>query len=89
MRSRVLDAASAAGRDPAEITCAYNVALTVGPGVATDAETVSGSAAAVTDQLASFIDLGFSTINLMPRGVPMSPSQTELLATEVIPALHN
>jgi probable F420-dependent oxidoreductase len=87
MRSRVLDAVHAAGRDPAEFTCAYNVALTVGPGVASDADTVSGSVAAVTDQLAGFIELGFSTINLMPRGDDVA-GQTELLASDVIPALR-
>jgi alkanesulfonate monooxygenase SsuD/methylene tetrahydromethanopterin reductase-like flavin-dependent oxidoreductase (luciferase family) len=88
MRSRVLAAAREADRDPAEITCAYNVAVTVGPGVSPDAGTVSGSVAAVTDQLAGFIALGFTTINLMPRG-PDVASQTELLATEVLPALRH
>jgi alkanesulfonate monooxygenase SsuD/methylene tetrahydromethanopterin reductase-like flavin-dependent oxidoreductase (luciferase family) len=88
MRSRVLDAASAAGRDPADITCAYNVALTVGPDIAPDPDSVSGSVAAVTEQLAGFIDLGFSTINLMPRG-PDVAGQTELLAAEVLPALRH
>ena len=40
------------------------------------------------EQLAGFLDLGFSTLNLMPQG-PDIADQTEILATEVIPALRS
>lgn len=88
MRTRVLDAAREAGRDPAELTCAYNVTVRIDPGAAQDADMVTGSVDAVADQLAGFVDLGFSTLNLMPHG-PDIAEQTELLATRVIPVLRH
>lgn len=88
MRTRVLDAARGAGRDPATLTCAYNVTVRIDPKAAADPDTVTGSVDAVIAQLAGFIDLGFSTLNLMPQG-PDIADQTELLATKVIPALRS
>jgi probable F420-dependent oxidoreductase len=87
MRTRLLDAAHDAGRDPAELTCAYNVGVRIDPCAAHDADLVTGSVDAVIDQLAGFVDLGFTTLNLMPQG-PGIEDQTELLATRVIPALR-
>ncbi|MDQ2748388.1 MAG: LLM class flavin-dependent oxidoreductase [Actinomycetota bacterium] len=88
MRTRVLDAACDAGRDPAELTCAYNVTVRIDPAAAADPYRVAGSVDAVTDQLAAFIDLGFTTLNLMPEG-PDADDQTELLAAKIIPALRS
>lgn len=87
MRARVLDAARAAGRDADEITCAYNVGLRIDPAASHDPELVTGSVDAVIEQLAGFIGLGLTTLNLMPEG-PELAEQTELLATKVIPALR-
>lgn len=88
MRARVLDSARAAGRDPSEITCAYNVAVRVDPGARFDTGMVTGSADATIEQLAGFVELGFTTLNLMPQGAGVD-EQTELLATEIIPALRH
>jgi alkanesulfonate monooxygenase SsuD/methylene tetrahydromethanopterin reductase-like flavin-dependent oxidoreductase (luciferase family) len=87
MRARVLDAARDAGRDPAGFTCAYNVPVNVSRRGDSDPDVVSGSADVVVGQLAGFVELGFSTFNFMPQG-PDIAEQTELLATEVIPALR-
>jgi probable F420-dependent oxidoreductase len=87
MRTRVLDAARDAGRDPAELTCAYNVTVRIDPKAAAEPGEVTGSIDAVVDQLAGFIDLGFTTLNLMPNG-PDLAAQTELLAAKVLPALR-
>jgi alkanesulfonate monooxygenase SsuD/methylene tetrahydromethanopterin reductase-like flavin-dependent oxidoreductase (luciferase family) len=87
MRTRVLDAARDAGRDPAQLTCAYNVSVRIDPTAEADPDIVTGSVDSVVEQLAGFIDLGFSTLNLMPRG-PDIAEQTEVLATKVIPALR-
>src|SRR5205085_12657656 len=77
MRERLVRAAEEAGRDPAEITCAYNVELSV----------PAGSADEVTARLAGFVQLGFSAFNFMLAG-PDADEQAERLATEVIPAVR-
>jgi len=88
LRERVLEAAREAGRDPAEITCAYNVDVRPGAPAAGDEPTVvSGSPEAITERLAGFLDLGFDALNFMVSG-PDADEQTELLAGEVIPALR-
>lgn len=88
MRARVLDAASEAGRDPSEITCAYNVPVRIG--AEADPDVVSGSAESIAEQIATFVDLGFSTFNFMPHGPDTAEQvdQVEQLATEVLPALR-
>jgi probable F420-dependent oxidoreductase len=87
-RARVLAAARAAGRDPVGFTCAYNVPVRVDAHATADPGQVTGSAEAVVEQLADFVRLGFTTLNLMPHG-PDLAEQTELLASAVLPALHN
>jgi probable F420-dependent oxidoreductase len=87
LRQRVLEAAEAAGRDPAEITCAYNLEVRIGEPTGTDPSVVSGSPDAVAERLAGFVELGFSTLNFMPSG-PGLDEQVERLATEVIPAVR-
>ena len=88
MRGRVVDAALAAGRDPAEITYACNLTIRV-DGDRTDAAAdVAGPVDAVTKQLADLADLGFTTLSLVPVG-PDPADQAEALATEVVPRLRD
>jgi probable F420-dependent oxidoreductase len=86
MRERVLKAAEEAGRDPSEITCAYNMEVAVGERV-DDESVISGPAEAVAERLAGFAELGFSAFNFMPSG-PKPDEQAERLAAEVIPAVR-
>lgn len=86
MRDRVLNAATDADRSPDELTLAYNVEVEVGSRTVPSATTVSGPVDSVVERLREFVDLGFTTINLKPVG-PDRPTQTELLAHEVIPAV--
>jgi alkanesulfonate monooxygenase SsuD/methylene tetrahydromethanopterin reductase-like flavin-dependent oxidoreductase (luciferase family) len=65
MRERVLRAAEEAGRDPTQITCAYNVAVRVGEAAGGDADAVSGPPEAIVARLREFADLGFSAFNFM------------------------
>ena len=89
LRDRVLAAAVAAGRDPGELTCAYNLAVRVDerqrPG--TSPSVVTGPADAVAERLAGFVGLGFTALNLQPVG-PGTAEQAERLAREVVPAVR-
>jgi alkanesulfonate monooxygenase SsuD/methylene tetrahydromethanopterin reductase-like flavin-dependent oxidoreductase (luciferase family) len=87
MRERILRGADDAGRDPADITCVYNLQIRVGEQPERSPSTVSGSAEAVIERLLSFVDLGFTAFNFMPVG-PDRDEQVERLAREVIPALR-
>jgi probable F420-dependent oxidoreductase len=87
MRDRVLAAARAAGRDPDEITCVYNLDVRVDEAAAPEPGVVTGSADAVAERLRSFLDLGFSAISLLPAG-PDRPEQVERLGREVLPHLR-
>jgi alkanesulfonate monooxygenase SsuD/methylene tetrahydromethanopterin reductase-like flavin-dependent oxidoreductase (luciferase family) len=89
MRERVLAAAVAAGRDPGEITCAYNVGVRVDERAAAgpDASVVVGAAGAVTERLLGFSSLGFDALSLVPVG-PGEQEQAERLGREVVPALR-
>ncbi|MDQ3782282.1 MAG: LLM class flavin-dependent oxidoreductase, partial [Actinomycetota bacterium] len=87
MRGRVRAAAEDVGRDPDDLTCAYNVEVRVGePPPSPDSTAVWGSSPAVAEQLASFVELGFTTLNLKPVG-PDRAEQLDLLAAEVLPLL--
>ena len=86
MRERVLAAARKAGRDPTEITCAYNVEVEVGADARPDGSVVAGSPDAVVERLTEFTHLGFSAFNFMLG--PDADEQAERIATEVIPALR-
>jgi alkanesulfonate monooxygenase SsuD/methylene tetrahydromethanopterin reductase-like flavin-dependent oxidoreductase (luciferase family) len=86
MRQRVLDAAVAAGRDPSEITCAYNVEVRLDE-AAESPSVVSGSAEEVAERLVDFIQLGFSAFNFMLSGADQD-EQAERLAREVVPAVR-
>lgn len=87
MRERVLAAAREAGRNPAEITCAYHVQIRVDERAGTSASMVSGPPAAVAEELIGFVKLGFTALSLTPDG-PGHGEQAERLAREVIPAVR-
>ena len=87
MRDRVLAAARDAGRDPAEITCAYNLAVHVDEHAEPRPDTVTGPPDAVAEQLLGFLKLGFTALNFIPVG-PDPAVQAERLAREVLPALR-
>jgi alkanesulfonate monooxygenase SsuD/methylene tetrahydromethanopterin reductase-like flavin-dependent oxidoreductase (luciferase family) len=86
MRERLLTAAAEAGRDPAEITCVYNVPVWIG-GPDADPGVVAGSAQAVIERLVGFAGVGFTSMNFMPAG-PDPQDQAERLAHDVLPALR-
>jgi probable F420-dependent oxidoreductase len=87
MRERVLAAAGAAGRDPGEITCAYNVGVRVDERAEARPDEVVGSPEAVAERLLGFLELGFTALSLIPMG-PGQREQAERLASEVVPALR-
>jgi alkanesulfonate monooxygenase SsuD/methylene tetrahydromethanopterin reductase-like flavin-dependent oxidoreductase (luciferase family) len=88
LRQQVLAAARDAGRDPEEITCAYNLEIRVdetgtqAPGV------VSGSPEALVERLIDFRRMGFSAFNVIAGG-PDRAEQIERLAGEVLPAVRD
>jgi alkanesulfonate monooxygenase SsuD/methylene tetrahydromethanopterin reductase-like flavin-dependent oxidoreductase (luciferase family) len=86
MRGKVLAAAERAGRDPAAITCAYNMQVYVGARLS-DATIVSGTATEVVEQLVGLVGLGFFAMSFSPAG-PDDRRQTELIARDVMPALR-
>ena len=87
MRDRVLGAARDAGRDPAEITCAYNLAVRVDEHAKPQPDTVAGPPDGVAEQLLGFLQLGFTALNFIPTG-PDSAQQAQRLAREVLPAVR-
>jgi alkanesulfonate monooxygenase SsuD/methylene tetrahydromethanopterin reductase-like flavin-dependent oxidoreductase (luciferase family) len=87
MRERVVDSARAAGRDPSEITYAYNVEVNVAEDAAREPGVLAGPPEAVAERLRDFVQLGFSAFNFMLRGNDHG-EQAERLATEVMPALR-
>jgi probable F420-dependent oxidoreductase len=87
MMKRVRTAAQDAGRDPADVTCAYNVDVRLDARAGADPTVISGPTTAVAEQLAAFTALGFSAFNFMLSGPDMS-EQAEWLATDVIPTLR-
>ncbi len=88
MRDRIFAAATAAGRDPAEIRCVYNMEIRVGTGTDASPDVVAGSADQVTERLLGFVRLGFSGFNFITAG-PDGDDQLELLASEVIPVVRS
>jgi alkanesulfonate monooxygenase SsuD/methylene tetrahydromethanopterin reductase-like flavin-dependent oxidoreductase (luciferase family) len=87
MRARIDAAARSVGRDPGEITNAYNIPVRVEAGATGSSETVAGSADQVVDRLRRLIGIGFTAINIMPFGAD-GRQQMERIATEVLPALR-
>ncbi|HEX2025658.1 MAG TPA: LLM class flavin-dependent oxidoreductase [Actinomycetota bacterium] len=88
MRERVLAAAERAGRDPAGITCAYNLVIRVDERAEPDPKVVSGSPEAIAEQLRGFTGIGFTAFNFMPTG-PGADEQADRLGREVLPLLRD
>lgn len=87
MRERIVAAARSAGRDPADITCAYNVPVQVDERAVSQPDKISGHPDQIVDRLRSLIGLGFIALNIMPSG-PDPTEQVERIGAEVLPALH-
>jgi probable F420-dependent oxidoreductase len=84
---RIRRAAEAAGRDPAELTHAYNIGVRVDEqATPRPGRTVSGGPDQVADALTGFARIGFTAFNLWPVGE--AAEQMERLANEVVPAVR-
>ena len=91
MRDRVVAAARDAGRDPDDLTLAYNVTVRVDRHAdPAQPSVVAGAADAVAERLAGFLDLGFDALNLMLTGADAreDDEQAAALAHEVVPVLR-
>jgi alkanesulfonate monooxygenase SsuD/methylene tetrahydromethanopterin reductase-like flavin-dependent oxidoreductase (luciferase family) len=86
MRDRVLEAAREAGRDPAAITCVYNLDIRVGEDSG-EPTVVSGLPDVLVERVTGFLKLGFSALNLIPFG-PDQAEQMERLGREVLPGVR-
>ncbi|MEU9890799.1 LLM class flavin-dependent oxidoreductase [Sphaerisporangium sp. NPDC051011] len=84
MRERIVRAAAGVGRDPADVTCVYNVSFRIGGPASDDPGVVAGPAQEVAERLAG---TGFTSFNFTPSG-PDHRRQAELLAEQVLPALR-
>ena len=87
MRERMLTAAHEAGRDPAGITCALHMQARIGEHATAGPSLVAGPPAAITEQLLSFAQTGFTSFSFALTG-PDTRRQAERLAHEVIPAVR-
>jgi probable F420-dependent oxidoreductase len=87
LRERVLAAARAAGRDPDELTCAYNLGVRIDERADLEPSVVAGAPDAVIERLRSLAELGFTAMNFIPVG-PGQEEQIERLAREVLPTLR-
>jgi alkanesulfonate monooxygenase SsuD/methylene tetrahydromethanopterin reductase-like flavin-dependent oxidoreductase (luciferase family) len=87
MRDQILAAAEAAGRDPSEIRCLYNMEIRMGRPANASSEVMTGSPDQVVERLLEFVQLGFTGFNFIPA-LPASDGQLERLASEVIPAMR-
>ena len=83
---RIRTVAEHAGRNPDDITYAYNVPVLVKEGAITSRGQIAGSAEEVARQLADFIRHGFTFLNLWPSGEQFI--QRERLAREVLPIVR-
>ena len=86
MRERVLAAATAAGRDPEDVTLVYNLDVRVDETARSTASVVAGSPDAVVERLRELMDVGFPALHFLPAG-PGIAEQTERLGREVLPHL--
>lgn len=87
LRDRLMRAAADAGRDPAELTCAYHVSVAVNPRTPPGDGVVSGTPDEVAAELSAFTKLGFTAFSLSPVGDDIA-GQAELLAREVVPRVN-
>ena len=84
MRNRVLAAASEAGRDPGQITCALNLQVQVDEHAKAGPSVLAGPPGAVAARLSGFVRAGFTALNFITTG-PAAGEQAERLAREVLP----
>lgn len=87
MRERIFDAARAVGREPKDITLAYNIDFRIDEGVATEPGVVTGSPEQIAEKLISFVALDFNAMNFSPSG-DAPEEQVERLAREVLPTVR-
>lgn len=87
MRDKVLSAAEAAGRNPDDIACIYNVEIRVDESASSTESVFSGSPDAIAMELLSFVALGFTGFNFIVSGADQA-GQVERLAKEVLPLLR-
>ena len=78
--------AETTGRNPDDITYAYNVPVLVAEGAVTTQGQIAGSAAEVARQLADLVRHGFTLLNVWPGGE--ATRQRERLAREVLPIVR-
>jgi alkanesulfonate monooxygenase SsuD/methylene tetrahydromethanopterin reductase-like flavin-dependent oxidoreductase (luciferase family) len=83
---RIRRVAEDAGRNPGDITYAYNVPVLVEAGSSTSRGQIAGNVAEVARQLADLVRHGFTVLNLWPGGV--AAQQRERLAREVLPTVR-
>jgi alkanesulfonate monooxygenase SsuD/methylene tetrahydromethanopterin reductase-like flavin-dependent oxidoreductase (luciferase family) len=87
MRDKVLLAAQAAGRSPTDVECALNLQIHVSRNSEVSTDVISGPAGYLVERLSQFVEIGFTSFNLMPQG-EFPSTQMEQIATEVIPRLR-
>jgi probable F420-dependent oxidoreductase len=88
MRARVLRAAEASGRNPDDITFAYNIVVLLQEGAQDPSgRVIAGSPDEVARRLAEITKRGFTCLNLWPRGDRVGGR--ERLAKEVIPTVRD
>jgi probable F420-dependent oxidoreductase len=87
MRDRIFAAARETGRDPEEITLAYNIDIRIDRRADSNPGVISGAPDEVVDRLGALVRLGFKAMNFKPVG-PDRHDQVELLGLGVLPALR-
>jgi alkanesulfonate monooxygenase SsuD/methylene tetrahydromethanopterin reductase-like flavin-dependent oxidoreductase (luciferase family) len=85
---QVQAAAREAGRDPSDITAAYNMLVRVGDEQPGNVMTIAGPAEVITERLVAFTKLGFSSFNLVPAGADRM-DQIERLGRDVLPRFRD
>jgi probable F420-dependent oxidoreductase len=88
MIERIHRGAEEVGRDPAQLTFAYNIGIRVDDHVDPRPFVVSGPPERCAERLREFQAIGFTALNLWPAG-PEPAGQRERLATEVAPLIRS
>jgi alkanesulfonate monooxygenase SsuD/methylene tetrahydromethanopterin reductase-like flavin-dependent oxidoreductase (luciferase family) len=88
MRGQVLAAARAAGRDPAQLTCALNLQVRLDGPPGGDPGVLAGSPGEVADHIAGWARAGFTAFNFLPVGGDAG-DVAERLSHQVLPAVRD